>query len=107
MRGQFRTSTVCLPSIPPFEPPLIVSLSAAAYLFFTRYSLEGPSANNQPSAGGNGAHDAAMKSSKQLTYASDRSVTSRKDDSLRYPPPFVPLYQQGATPYRAHLHPGC
>jgi len=33
--------------VPPFEPPLIVSLSAAAYLFFTRYSLKGPSANNQ------------------------------------------------------------
>lgn len=57
---------------PPFELPLIVSLSAATYLFLARYSLGGkePQQTTRQSRR-SGAHDAAMKSSKELTCASD------------------------------------
>ena len=67
---------------PPFEPPLIVSLSAAAYLFFTRYSL-GELQQTIRHWRESGAHDAAMKSSKQLTCAGNLRLGTIEEQALQ------------------------
>lgn len=78
--GSKNHAKVDLMLAPPFEPPFIVILSAAAYLFFTRYSLEGVSANNHASTGN--PYDAAMKSSKQLTCEGNLTSAPIERESL-------------------------
>ena len=91
-------------SIPPFEPPLIAILSAAAYLFFAKYSLEGASATRKALAG-NYCLRCSDEVVKTVDLRKQLAINICRMRHLRVLVPFVLGYQQGATPYRTRLHP--